>query len=108
MRGPSRLTRFGVALAFLILGSSRVFAQPAAGARPELVTDRPDYTESSDIVSPGLLQFESGMSYEGTDRDGVHSRSLTVPGALMRIGLVPRLELRLGADGFLAQTVNGE
>ncbi len=35
-------------------------APPAAGASPELVTDRPDQTESSNLVPKGYLQLETG------------------------------------------------
>lgn len=106
MRTRSMAVRVLCALACACAGSSRVWAQQG-DVRPEMVTDRPDYTESSDVVPPGLFQFESGLNYEGRSSDGVRERSLTVPGALMRIGLLPRVELRLGGDGFLSQNVNG-
>jgi hypothetical protein len=72
----------------------------------ELVTDRPDFTESSEIISRGVFQFESGLTYEGDTREGVRGRSLTIPGALLRIGLGARTELRIGADGFLSQVAD--
>ena len=37
---------------------------------PDIVTDRPDFTESSEIVPKGGFQFESGVSYEGDAADG--------------------------------------
>jgi hypothetical protein len=69
----------------------------------EMVTDRPDYTESSAVVPRGGFQFESGVLYEGDLRDGVRGRNLTVPGGLFRIGLGRRTELRIGGDGLLVQ-----
>ncbi len=71
---------------------------PIAG---ELVTDRPDFTESSDVVGHGVLQLESGFSLEGDRSGGIESRSITVPAVLARIGFGSRFELRLGGEGLL-------
>jgi hypothetical protein len=70
---------------------------------PGIVTDRPDFTESSEVVPKGGFQFESGISYEG---DG-SARAVGAPSALMRIGLGGRAELRIGADGYLSEAVQG-
>lgn len=78
-----------------------IFA-PVAGAAgqesgpPELVTDRPDITESSVAVSPGLIQLELGAE-AARDADG---RSLTGPNLLVRYGMIPGLELRLGVPSY--------
>jgi len=70
---------------------------------PRIVTDRPDFTESSEVVPKGGFQFESGVSYEGEGP----SRSATAPSALIRIGLGARTELRIGADGYLSEALQG-
>jgi hypothetical protein len=70
----------------------------------ELVTDRPDFTESAEVVAPGVAQLETGISYEGDGAGAARTRGLTMPLALMRIGLGHRTELRLGADGFVSQS----
>ena len=49
-------------------------APPAAGASPELVTDRPDQTESSNLVPKGYLQLETGWSFARDDTGGVRRR----------------------------------
>ena len=67
---------------------------------PEMVTDRPDFTESSEVVGRGIFQFESGWTYEA---DGA-ARRQTMPAGLLRLGASRRVELRLGGDGFLSQT----
>jgi Putative MetA-pathway of phenol degradation len=125
MKNSRRLACRGIAAAGLIVLSQSVAAQtvvtpagrsnmptvvatgiaPSVSAeiRPELVTDRPDYTESSEVVERGFLQFESGISYE---KDG-GTKNLSLPGALLRIGLGHRMELRLGGDGFLSQVEGG-
>lgn len=95
----------GLLLVTLSLRAWTVAAQERSPVRPDLVTDRPDFTESSDVVIPGLVQFESGLTYEADTRDGVRTRNLSVPGALLRIGVAPRVELRLGGDGFLWQSI---
>lgn len=82
-------------------------ATGAPSEAPELVTDRPDFTESSEVIRKGSFQFESGMSYEGDVADGVGSRSVSAPGALMRIGLGHRSELRIGAEGLLSDFSQG-
>jgi hypothetical protein len=67
--------------------------------RSELVTDRPDFTESTQVVGTGVFQFENGFTV-GREH-GV--RSLTGPETLIRIGLSKRLELRLGGAGYLSE-----
>lgn len=65
-----------------------------------LVTDRPDFTESTDAVPRGHLQLEMGYSFaydrEQTDRVRDH----TSPEFLLRVGLFDDFELRFGWDGY--------
>ena len=75
-------------------------AQPPAAERADLVTDRPDFTESSLVVGRGVWQLETGAAYVG-DADG--ARAFAAPQALLRLGLTDRFELRLGASGFLVE-----
>ena len=82
------------------------FAAPRGGV-PELVTDRPDFTESSEIIERGSLQFESGVNYESDAESGLLSRAFSAPTALLRIGLGHRAELRVGADGLVTTSVAG-
>jgi hypothetical protein len=64
----------------------------------EMVTDRPDMTESTSIVPAGWLQVETGgLLLRETDS----STLLGGPGTLARIGLAPRVEARLGWLGIL-------
>lgn len=69
----------------------------------ELVTDRPDFTESSEIAPKGWLQWESGFSWY---REGVN-RSAVLGAPLLRFGLTKRLELRLSTDGYLRERGEG-
>jgi hypothetical protein len=58
-----------------------------------LITDRPDFTESSAAVSPWHVQAEFGTSFDVGDRDW----SIEFPALLLRVGVVKNIELRLGA-----------
>lgn len=64
---------------------------------PELVTDRPDQTESAVTVPNGHAQVEMGMLLGEADGE----RTLNVATTLIRVGVHPRLELRLGVDGWV-------
>lgn len=69
---------------------------------PELVTDRPDQTESSVVIPRGYVQIETGGTYTN---DGSATRTLEYPSTLIRVGLANRLELRLGTTGLVTEFV---
>jgi len=88
--------------------ASATAAAPARSELGELVTDRPDITESSNVVGRGVWQIESGVGFERDGEGDAGERSLAAPMALARIGLSQRLELRIGADGYVSsQAVAG-
>jgi hypothetical protein len=68
----------------------------------DLTTDRPDFTESTETVEPGWIQYEFTIAQYGEDFDGVDGSSLTwsYGSSLFRVGLLPSWELRLGWDGY--------
>jgi hypothetical protein len=76
---------------------------PTPPARPPLVTDRPDFTESSDVIPRRWLQFESGVTVEWDGSDVFRTRSVSAPAALFRLGLGFRTELRIGAEGYVIE-----
>lgn len=93
---------------FLLMCASAVFAQTSQSTprattadTPGLVTDRPDFTESSEVVGRRTVQLETGFTLESDRSGGVGNRSISTPAVLVRIGVGSRLELRLGGDGFL-------
>ena len=97
--GPFQLTALAGLLVILAAAPGRAqTSQPD----PELITDRPDFTESSEVVGRGVVQIESGLTLEQPD-DSV--RQVTLPQLLVRIGLGSRVELRLASDGYVAQSV---
>lgn len=63
----------------------------------ELVTDRPDQTESSSVVPTGYLQWESGFGLEG-DVNVIKTITMNLNSSLFRYGIRDRIELRLGTE----------
>ena len=65
-----------------------------------LITDRPDFTESTDAIPAGHFQLEAGYTFtydrEHTDRVRDHA----APEFLLRIGVIDDVELRLGWQGY--------
>jgi len=78
--------RFLISISIVVL----VGVSSILGEGPELVTDRPDQTESTETVPKGFVQTELGLG----DADG----SEATAAGLARIGLSRRVELRVGLD----------
>jgi len=73
---------------------------PAAPLTP----DRPGEAETTSIVTPGAIQLEGGFGFaRETKGDDPKTNTVTVPQLLMRVGLLPTVEARLGADGFILE-----
>ncbi len=68
----------------------------AQQAGDPLVTDRPDFTESALAVAPGVVQLELGYTLTRGGAVNTH----TLGEVLLRIGIVPRAELRVGLNSF--------
>lgn len=88
---------------FTVTAIITIGAHAAAAQDAPLVTDRPDFTESSEVVGLKVFQFESGFSYERAE----HVGAVTVPSSLARIGLTGRSELRIGTDGYFSEGRGG-
>lgn len=71
-------------LAIIILTSTASFGQ-------NIITDRPDQTESSSTIAKKSLQIEAGVQYSEIP----NNNELLSPTVLFRYGLVDFLELRL-------------
>ncbi len=74
---------------------------------PEMATDRPDQTETSNTVPPGYVQLEVGFTH-AQNRQREDSESDSALESLMRIGLMKDLELRLGHSGYTWQQEEDE
>ena len=85
----------------LLLSSALLLLAIPATAEdpPELITDRPDQTESPNTVPLGFYQLELGATFNVNEIGSFRNETLSVPETLLRIGLSDRLELRLGWSG---------
>lgn len=75
-------------------------AVPHARAADALVTDRPDFVESSDVVGRGRVQIETGLGFERNEADGLKTRTRSTP-TLLRLGFRDDMEFRVETDGLL-------
>lgn len=69
-----------------------------------IVTDRPSASAASLVVPAAYVQVETGYTYIRDKADGVKTTSQGFPETVVRIGLLPRAELRLGVQGHIWQT----
>ena len=74
------------------------FTVKAQEAIPELITDRPDQTESSTLVPFKSLQIETGFVMENDKSDFSKKTSFAYNTTLLRYGLFKNMELRLGLE----------
>lgn len=81
-----------------LLGSD-VGAQQPPGSSPELITDRPDQTESATVVPYGTVQVETGWLWTEDEEGGLELSTEERLGTLVRLGVARRVELRLGWVG---------
>ena len=99
-----------IMITFLVLLSTLTtcFAQgqraPDSTNTLELVTDRPDQTESTSVIPPAYLQLETGWTVTHDEGDALSIKTHELPGSLLRIGVVNRLELRIGWKGGIWET----
>ena len=105
----SVLPRRRTVVAFLAVVGPLVLAPAPLRAQDtpaeELVTDRPDQTESAVVVGPGQVQVETGVLLTRDEAAGASVETVEGPGTLIRIGLGGRTELRLGWAGYLREEV---
>lgn len=69
----------------------------------EIITDRPDVTESSSTVPHKTLQIESGIVYEKTNSQELHMENWFFGTTILRYGLWERFEIRAGSYYQLTQ-----
>ncbi|MBN8569854.1 MAG: transporter [Ignavibacteria bacterium] len=81
------------------------FLTPGFLFSQEIITDRPDKSESVETVGKNKLQIETGIEYSlfKTELDAfvpgtLSIRIFTLPTTLVRFGVLKNLELRLGFD----------
>ena len=72
-----------------------ICSQTFVGMSQEIVTDRPDQTESSSTVPSHDLQVESGIMIKISENKGSQEQQILLPTNLFRLGLTNGIELRL-------------
>lgn len=77
---------------FLVIASATGYAQQ--DSIPPLITDRPDATESSVLIPKNYFQLEAGSQIS----NGNLQKDITFGTALLRVGVLDNLEVRLGLD----------
>lgn len=65
-----------------------------------IVTDRPDFTESTETVPRGRFQLEGGYTFSYDSEQKSRTATHTAPEFLLRTGLTDSFELRLGWAGY--------
>jgi hypothetical protein len=73
----------------------------------ELITDRPDFTESTEVVGANILQVETGFRWDSERCSGAGNRTFTAVSPLVRLGVSRHVELRAGNQGYLRRVVPG-
>jgi hypothetical protein len=81
----------------------------AAQTVEPMVTDRPDQTESAEVVPVRSVQVELGALMTDADLGREDTESISLLTALARVGLFPILEVRVGFGGWTrsSSTVDG-
>ena len=70
----------------------------------EFTADRPSASTGPSVVGHHVVQLEQGIQYDG---DGSRYGTYTFSNTLLRYGLFPNMELRLGGDAFLYPSGGG-
>jgi len=95
----------------LLFLSACLAAAPAVSAadalEAELITDRPDQTESALTVQPGRLLLETGALWVEDEEQDVATSEFELIGTLLRIGVSRRTELRIGWLPYVAVDTTG-
>ena len=82
----------------LLMGCMTAMAQEEV----EFTADRPGASTGPSVVAHKVIQLEQGLQYDGDGGAGTFTFSST----LLRYGLFPNMELRLGGEGFMYQENN--
>lgn len=81
-----------------LLAACCALAHPIAHGADPIVTDRPDFVESSEVVGTSRWQLEASLAYDRDRKPDGRERILSTP-TLLRLGVSDTLELRLETDG---------
>lgn len=88
----------------LFLISSAPLLQAQSPEATPLVTDRPDFTESTETVAVGRYQLEFGYTFSKLPGEETHNFGEL----LVRTGITRALELRVGVNSFVKHHSHGQ
>lgn len=77
-----------------------IFGTEAEPLETPFAADRPRTRSSVGVVPVGRFSVEGGATYTFDDEDGVEVETVAGPELLVRTGIMPRLEGRIGWTGF--------
>jgi len=95
--------RLILSISFIFVGLYQAHSQENSVSE-DLITDRPDQTESPSPVSKGSIQIETGFFYKNSEHQNINEKSYGYNTSLLRYGLLDNLELRLGFDYLETKT----
>jgi Putative MetA-pathway of phenol degradation len=73
---------------------------------PSFGADRPGLSDPTDVLGVGMIQIETGFELGGSASGTLQERQSVLPQVLLRVGVLPRLELRLNTDGYSSAISN--
>lgn len=91
------MMRISAALFLAVTATGAYGQSQPPPADPEIVTDRPDTTESGIVVPKGSLQFENGLTW--TNDHG--QQTVDFSETLIRLGILDRTELRIVVSNYM-------
>jgi hypothetical protein len=74
------------------------FYTKAQQTHEEIISDRPDQTESSTVVPRKSLQIETGFVKEKIETEYIKQKSITYNNTMIRYGLFDNFELRIAVE----------
>lgn len=77
-----------------------VFGTEAEALEAPFDADRPRTRSSVGVIPVGRFSIEGGVTYTFDDEDGVEAETVAGPELLVRTGILPRFEARVGWTGF--------
>ena len=86
-----------------LVASALLGLWPLAALAQDINPDRPDLTTSAELVPAGALQLETGLEYERERAGGSPGRQQLSVQAVLRAGLLARLEVSLEGEPFVWQ-----
>lgn len=79
-----------------------------AASQGPIETNRPGQADPPKVLPPGVAQVESGLRLERESDETPTKNTLTWPQLELRLGVIPRLELQLSADGLVQEWREGQ